>query len=243
MERVEEGIWRVGSWLTNWYLVEEDGRLTVVDAGGPGYWPQLPEALETLGHSLTDVEAIVLTHADLDHRGFAERARRETGATVWVHEAEEGMARGGPRPASERALWEYAWRPAAVRSLAHFWRSGLKAEPVTELQTFADGDVLDAPGRPRIVHCPGHTPGSSAIHFPNAGVVMAGDIMCMLNPLTGSRGPQLLANGLNVDAAGAMAALDRFGGIGAEIVLSGHGEAWRHGAATAAERAREAGFS
>jgi glyoxylase-like metal-dependent hydrolase (beta-lactamase superfamily II) len=33
-----------------------------------------------------DVEAIVLTHAHFDHVGFAERARRELGLPVFVHE-------------------------------------------------------------------------------------------------------------------------------------------------------------
>lgn len=44
------------------------------------------QALGQLGKRRTDVRAFVLTHADFDHVGFAERARTLLGITVYVHE-------------------------------------------------------------------------------------------------------------------------------------------------------------
>jgi glyoxylase-like metal-dependent hydrolase (beta-lactamase superfamily II) len=79
---VAPGVHRVEDAYTNWYLVEAGGRLTVVDAGVPTSWDAFTSALETLGHSTGDVEAVVLTHAHFDHVGFAERARRELGVPV-----------------------------------------------------------------------------------------------------------------------------------------------------------------
>ena len=34
---------------------------------------------------------------------------------------------------------------------------GLRIPAVEEVATFADGEVLDVPGKPRIIHVPGHT--------------------------------------------------------------------------------------
>ncbi len=32
IETVGDGVVRLGTWIVNWYLLEEDGRVTVVDA-------------------------------------------------------------------------------------------------------------------------------------------------------------------------------------------------------------------
>src|SRR5919205_349085 len=83
---VAPGVHRVEDSYTNWYLLEEDGRLTVVDAGVPASWDSLHEALRQLGRGPADIEALVLTHAHFDHVGFAERARTALGVPVYVHE-------------------------------------------------------------------------------------------------------------------------------------------------------------
>jgi len=83
---VVDGVHRIEDAFTNWYLVEEDDRLTVIDAGVPTSWASLNGTLRQLGRRLDQIEAIVLTHAHFDHLGFAERARRELGVPVYVHE-------------------------------------------------------------------------------------------------------------------------------------------------------------
>src|SRR6185295_447151 len=59
--------------LVNSYLVEDGGRVTVIDAGLPGLWKDLGPELDAMGRSLDDVAAVLLTHGDVDHVGFAER--------------------------------------------------------------------------------------------------------------------------------------------------------------------------
>src|SRR4051794_41856269 len=85
MTEVANGVHRAGSALINWYLVEDAGRVTLVDAGVPGYWPQLDETLAAIGRSRGDVAGLVLTHGDGDHVGFGERLRAELGVPVFVH--------------------------------------------------------------------------------------------------------------------------------------------------------------
>ena len=71
-------------------MLEEDGRLTIVDTGVPSSWGSLAHVLPRIGRTMGDVEAVVLTHGHFDHLGFAERARREFGVPVYVHEADGG---------------------------------------------------------------------------------------------------------------------------------------------------------
>src|SRR5687768_2774002 len=92
-KNVVEGAHRIEDAFTNWYLVEQDGAVTIVDTGVPTSWDSLTAALSELGLRRQQIEAVVLTHAHFDHLGFAERARRELGVPVWVHENDVPLAR------------------------------------------------------------------------------------------------------------------------------------------------------
>ena len=78
----QPGLHQVAEPYVNWFILQEGNDLTVVDAGLPASWASLRAALQRLGRSLSDIKAIVLTHAHFDHVGFAERARRELGVPV-----------------------------------------------------------------------------------------------------------------------------------------------------------------
>jgi hypothetical protein len=52
---VVPGVHRLGSERVNFYFVEDEGRVTVVDACLSGYWGQLEPALAGIGRGLEDV--------------------------------------------------------------------------------------------------------------------------------------------------------------------------------------------
>jgi glyoxylase-like metal-dependent hydrolase (beta-lactamase superfamily II) len=224
--RLAPSLHLIGSNIVNSYLLEEAGQVTIVDAGLPGYWRDLPAELRAMGRTIDDVRAVVLTHGDTDHVGFAERLRRERGVPVYVHELDAARARGEvKKPGS-------GWGPIRIRPLLGFLvysglRGGLRVPPLTEVVTFADGASLDIPGAPRIVHLPGHTPGSVAIHVPGVDAVFLGDAMTTRSVLTGEVGPRLAPFTLEKDQA--LASLAKLDGIDATWALPGHGEAWSGG--------------
>jgi glyoxylase-like metal-dependent hydrolase (beta-lactamase superfamily II) len=227
----------------NWYLVEDGGRLTVVDAGAPKYRPQLDIALARLGRSVGDVAAIVLTHAHSDHTGFAEALREETGVPVYVHADDESLAATGkPAGKNEASFLPYLRYRHAWRLLTHLAGAGaMKPKPIRELTTYADGATLDVPGRPRVIHTPGHTSGHCALWFETAGALIVGDELCTLHPLTGARGPQLMPRSFNLSSAKCLDSLTKLVGVEAEVVAVGHGEPWRESVAAAVERVRARG--
>jgi glyoxylase-like metal-dependent hydrolase (beta-lactamase superfamily II) len=135
------------------------------------------------------------------------------------------------------------WGPVKVGPLAGFlWYSarhgGLRIPPASQLQTVTDNDVLDVPGSPRIIHTPGHTPGSVAVHLPVIDALFVGDTMTTRNVLTGVTGPKPAPFTLNPDQA--VASLDRIEGIDATWLLPGHGPAWSGGVPEAVGLIREA---
>jgi glyoxylase-like metal-dependent hydrolase (beta-lactamase superfamily II) len=236
--KIANGVHRVGSDTVNSYLVVDGDGITIIDAGLPGYWKLLQAELAALGKSLADVRALVLTHGDSDHIGFAARLHRETGLVPYIHEADIERARLQVKKPNS------GWGPVKVGALARFlWysarRGGLRIKPATELQSVADGDVLDVPGSPRIIHTPGHTPGSIAVHVASADALFLGDTMTTRNVLTGAAGPKPAPFTLEPDQA--LASLDRVESVDATWVLPGHGPAWDGGVPEAVRLIRAAG--
>jgi glyoxylase-like metal-dependent hydrolase (beta-lactamase superfamily II) len=234
--RLTTSLHRLGSDLVNSYLVEEGGGVTIIDAGLPGFWSDLPGELATMGRSLDDVRAVLLTHGDSDHRGFAERLRRERGVPVFVHERDATLARGEAR--KQGGAWGSLKAGPTLGFLGYAARrGGLRVPAIGEVVTFPDGATLDVPGAPLVVALPGHTPGSVAYHVPAAGAVFVGDALTTRNVLTGEAGPRPAP--FTADPALALASLDRIAELDATLVLPGHGWPWRDGTAEAVRQIRE----
>jgi glyoxylase-like metal-dependent hydrolase (beta-lactamase superfamily II) len=240
-ERIADGVWRCGTRFVNWYVVEDGGRLTVVDAGLPGYWSQFDETLQAIGRGRADVAALVLTHGHSDHVGYSERLRTELDVPVWIHSADREMAGEGKLQKPEGSPLPNLRHPFAYRFLFHFLRNGgARIPPVGKLELYADGDRIDVPGRPLVIDTPGHTEGHCALHFESHGLLVAGDTPVTLNAMTGGTGPQLSPRAFNVDTARARDSLGRLESVDASLLVFGHGDPWTAKIATAIELARAA---
>jgi glyoxylase-like metal-dependent hydrolase (beta-lactamase superfamily II) len=238
---IAPGVYGLGSEQVNWYLIEDGGRFSAVDAGLPGFARDLDGDLARLGVARGDVAAVVLTHSDGDHTGLAP-VLRESGARVLIHEADDASLRK-PAPkggdASVPKVLGNLWRPAAVRILAHQLRhGGAKLPKIEGAETFADGDVLDVPGRLRTIHTPGHTAGHCALFAESRGVLFAGDALIDHPLVTKGRGPRIMPRYTNIDSEQALASLDALEAVEADLVLFGHGQPWRHGVRAAVASAR-----
>jgi glyoxylase-like metal-dependent hydrolase (beta-lactamase superfamily II) len=233
--KLAPGIHRMGDQsMVNAYLLEDAGEVTIIDAGVPGYYRDIPRELAAMGRTVADVRALVLTHGHTDHIGFAERLRQQV--PVSVHEADAALARGEvPNPVKGFG------RTRLGPFIGFLWfailHGGLRTPKLKQVATFGDGATLDVPGSPRVILTPGHTPGSAVLHVPSRNALFVGDALATYGVTTGARGPQVAP--FTADAAQAVASLARLEAVSADVVLPGHGDPWTAGVQEAVRQVRQ----
>ena len=240
MDQVADGVWLVTSTDVNWVLVAGADGVTLVDAGFPRDLARVLSSLERIGRAPGDMAAIVLTHAHPDHIGATERLRAGHGIPVRLLDTEAPHARGQViEQVSTAQILRAAWRPKVLLwALRVVGKGGLHVERLTQVQPFAAGSVpLDVPGCLVPVPTPGHTSGHCAFHLPERGVLIAGDALMTAHPAGRRTGPQLLPTMFNHDEAAALTSLQALASLSADVVLPGHGPAYRGSPASAVEQA------
>ena len=217
---------RIGNDIVACYLIVDDSGVTVIDAGLPGHYRDLVRELAGINRTLDDVRAVILTHGDSDHVGFAERLRREHGVPVYVHAGDAERAKGhgkGTGKGDGFGLAAFGFIGYSLR------KGGLRVSYLTDVVELHGGETLDLPGAPRIIGLPGHSEGSIAIHCPAVDAVFVGDGLTTRHVLTGKTGPQPAPFTDEPERAiASLATLPE-----ATWVLPGHGAPWSGGVAAA----------
>lgn len=184
----------------NCYLIEDDP-LTLVDAG-PNSGRSLDELgtqLAALGHSIDDIELIVITHQHIDHIGLVDIVASHSGAEVAAIDVLVPFVEGYAERAAEddefaAAIMIHHGIPedvvAALRSVSNAFRAwGARADVSRVLH---HGDVIELRDRRlEVYHRPGHSPTDTVFYDAERKQLLAADHLIghiSSNPLI-SRGP------------------------------------------------------
>lgn len=159
--------------------------LTIVDTGpaNDGALASLEEQLAAHGHTVEELELILLTHHHLDHSGLASRIKERSGATIAAH---RGTARWGDgydrRVADERRftvrLLEAHGVPAELVDATEPFFAHIRDESSSYEtdRVLKDGDRVVAGGRTlRVVFRPGHSTTDTLFVDDDAGEAFVGD--------------------------------------------------------------------
>ena len=183
------------------------------------------------------IKTVIVTHHHVDHAGTAETVRSRCGANVLVHADDAPMVGGERRSHVPPGVYRHSWRPSMARYLAHTVAAGgARYRPARPLDLVSDGAVLDLPGRPVVIHTPGHTRGHCSVFLEEHGVLFTGDAMVNFDYATGERG--LKQHRFNDDRERAFASLARLDALDAGVLLFGHGDPWTQGLDRALEIVR-----
>ncbi|SDK08759.1 Glyoxylase, beta-lactamase superfamily II [Nonomuraea maritima] len=194
------------------YLWNDAGALTLIDSGIATSGGEIAAAVGVLGFRRSDVERVVLTHFHEDHCGGAAEVSGWGDVTVMAHRLDAPVIRG-ERSAPPPLLTD------EERALHHALGAHLlpPAPPCRVDRELEDGDVIDLGGGARVIHTPGHTDGSIALHLPHAGVLFTGDTVA-------HAAGQVMPGVFNVDRAETLRSFRRLAAIDASLACVGHGD-------------------
>ena len=173
----------------NVYLIKEEP-LTLIDVG-----PKTKEAAEVLrsklqreGVKFADIQRIVLTHAHEDHCGLAKQIRDEAkNAEIFVHNWETGHLFGRLAREEHQKLMLRAGVPQKIfqEMQAIYGEISLLTDALSdgEFSELKDEMELEfASGTLKVLHTPGHTPGSCSFVREANRTIIVGD--CVLKRIT-----------------------------------------------------------
>jgi glyoxylase-like metal-dependent hydrolase (beta-lactamase superfamily II) len=232
---VAEGVWQLKLPVpfplrfVSVYLVEGEDGWTLVDAGYD--YPPAREAWEAgtaaVGCDLArDVERIVVTHFHPDHLGAARWLGERTGAPICMMEREIPFVRKIWSSSDAGPFLEYLARNGMPEATAASATAVMRyALPLPEeIFPLRPGEELTMGEREvRIIHVPGHADNQIVLHDEARGILFAADhLMLGITPNIGlwpESEPHPLARYLE--------SLERMRGLGADLVLPGHGPVFR----------------
>lgn len=216
----------------NVYLIKEEP-LTLIDVG-----PKTKEASAALreklrrnGVDFADIRRIVLTHAHEDHCGLAKQVRDSAkNAEILVHNWETGHLFGRLAREEHRKLMIRAGVPTEVfREMQSIYSEiSLLTDALSdgEFSELKDEQELEfASGTLKVLHTPGHTPGSCSFVREANRTLIVGD--CVLKRIT----PNPIVSPDPIDAnrrfkslAEYLVSLARIRSYSPTLVYGGHGE-------------------
>jgi glyoxylase-like metal-dependent hydrolase (beta-lactamase superfamily II) len=218
----------------NCYLIEDEP-LTLIDTG-----PNSGKALDELntqlgarGHSIDDLELVIVTHQHIDHLGLVEIVAQHSGAEVAaLGAAAERLANfDEDAEAEDRFAIELMLRngipeevTVALRSVSRSFRGWGSRVEVT--RPLADGETIAFADRTlEAIHRPGHSPSDTVFWDAERRILIAADHLLaeissnplISRPLDGSsRREQALVTYIE--------SMRKTREMPAEIVLPGHGD-------------------
>jgi glyoxylase-like metal-dependent hydrolase (beta-lactamase superfamily II)/ketosteroid isomerase-like protein len=227
---VAEGVWMVQGQPArcNVYLIEDEGAVTLFDAGGR----TMIRAVASAGAKLGGIRRVVLSHGHTDHRGVAPAL----GVPVFCHEDEvqDAEGSGGFRywPAGLEGL------PIPMRQIhrllhRYAWDDG----PVKIAGTVVEGDEVAGF---KVVHLPGHAPGMIALWRESDRLALSGDCFYTIDMWGRNSPPRIPAAIYNFDTDQARASIRKLAALEPAAAWPGHAKPVTGDVRSQLERAADA---
>ena len=197
-----------GLWGGNVFLLTGN-ELTLVDTGYRGGTKRILKEVGRLGYCPSDIANIIITHHHADHAGNLTALKLATQAKVITHPADAPYIDGRlppPGPAGSR------WLSKAI-PLRRLWT----ATPAAVDMPVNDGDQLPILDGIKVVHTPGHTPGSICLWLKHQRLIITGDLLANRFRLS------LPSKPFTADMAQEIRSIARLTSLDFDIICFGHG--------------------
>lgn len=165
----------------NVYAVVGGGRVSLIDTGlnMPGVLPALEEDLEAIGHRISDIDEVFVTHFHADHCGLAGTIQGISGARVFMDETEYRRTRMEPEKII--GLMQSFYRregmpPEIFGRISNLFRAFRNATVPFTADPLVPGDRLKIKGLGfEVISTPGHSAHQVIFFCRERGLLFSGD--------------------------------------------------------------------
>jgi glyoxylase-like metal-dependent hydrolase (beta-lactamase superfamily II) len=215
MKEIAQDVYQIeGLRISNVYLLTDGDGLTLVDGGNAGDGARIAADMEKAGYDPAKLSSILVTHSHGDHIGGIKALRRQAAAQVIAHEAEVPYLEGAPIPSSNPVLRALTWLTG---------RLGSRGTEIVVDTTVHDGETLDLLGGLRVIHTPGHTPGSICLYQADRGILFSGDLIFNGHPFTGRGGLRYPPKAFSMDPEQVEQSVQKLADLEIRLLCPGHG--------------------
>ncbi len=175
------------------YMIDA-GELVLIDSGAGESFNRLVDNISTLGFDPQRLKTVIVTHAHIDHIGSLGYFQQKYGVSLIAHELDAAAIETGEGTGAE--FYGVRYQPCRVDTIINQ----------------AEESLAFGPYELKLIHIPGHTPGSIAVYLDmdERRVLFGQDI----------HGPYIPAWG--ADLAQARLSLQKLIDIKADILCEGH---------------------
>jgi glyoxylase-like metal-dependent hydrolase (beta-lactamase superfamily II) len=197
------------------YLLRGAGGYVLVDTGFPGNTRLILKRIAARGVKLQQLRLILISHGHIDHLCCARELRETLQVPIAIHAADAAVPVTGKMARLQGATWlghltvpfcNLGWIPTKYR-----FRPDI-------VFAAADMSLAEYGVEGKLLHTPGHTPGSVSILMPD-GAIYAGDAILPWFPFLRRPSYSLYTTDRETMVASAHKILDS----GAQMIYCGHG--------------------
>lgn len=159
-------------------LLFDEEHAILVDVGMPGQLDAIKEAMNKAGVSFDHLDAVIITHQDIDHIGSIQEVINavEKPIDVYAHAEDKPYIEGDKEPIKmnrERVNQMLAQLPEEMKKQAEAIFLNPPKAKVTKV--VSDGDILPFFGGVEVIFTPGHTPGHISLYHQASKTLITGD--------------------------------------------------------------------
>lgn len=164
--QMPRNIYQLRNAFVNFYLIEWDNDLVLIDGGFIAGIYKLKQQLKSINKTFTDINHILLTHGHLDHTANITRIKELSDAPVVGHPKDKAHIAGN---------YPYTGSARVCGALEAIGRTLINYKPFALDLEVCDNKRLEIAGGMRVIHLPGHTTGHCGYYHEPTGILFSGD--------------------------------------------------------------------
>jgi hydroxyacylglutathione hydrolase len=156
--------------MINCFLVKGEKKHILVDTGVPNSETKIIKQLKKNNIKLEDIGLIIITHGHIDHFGSAKRLKDILNVPILIHNFDKEALQTGKSMLEtlkpNHKIWDIILKPKLTKDKA------LSCLPDIVLNGNEEYDLLDYGINGKVIHTPGHTPGSVSVVLENGEAII-----------------------------------------------------------------------